>query len=81
MIAYTDRRTRSELAKLPNGVFTSDGYLDSDGYTDEPVHLVVKVAEVDSLEYPEVARSFPRPNQVRPSTWPISLWPSWWPET
>ena len=43
LIAYTDRRTRSELAKLPNGVFTSDGYLDSDGYTDEPVHLVVKV--------------------------------------
>ncbi|MFP6767490.1 MAG: hypothetical protein VB859_04915, partial [Planctomycetaceae bacterium] len=44
-------------------------------------HLVVKVAGVDSLEYPEVARSCPRPNLVRPSTWPISLWPSWWPET
>ena len=43
LIAYTDRRTRAELAELPKGVYTTDGYLDSDGYTDEPVHLVVKV--------------------------------------
>ena len=43
LIAYTDRRTRADLAQLPKGVYTADGYLDSDGYTDEPVHLVVKV--------------------------------------
>ena len=43
LITYTDRRTRTELAELPNGIYTADGYLDSDGYTDDPVHLVVKV--------------------------------------
>ena len=43
LIAYTDRRTRADLAQLPKGIYTADGYLDSDGYTDEPVHLVVKV--------------------------------------
>lgn len=43
LIAYTDRRTRVELAKLPAGIYAADGYLDSDGYTDDPVHLVVKV--------------------------------------
>ena len=43
LIAYTDRRTQVELAKLPAGVYTADGYLDSDGYTDDPVHLVVRV--------------------------------------
>jgi N-methylhydantoinase B len=43
LIAYTDRRTRVELAKLPAGIYVADGYLDSDGYTDDPVHLVVKV--------------------------------------
>ena len=43
LIAYADRRTRADLAQLPKGVYTADGYLDSDGYTDEPVHLVVKV--------------------------------------
>ena len=43
LIEYTDRRTKSELAKLPHGVFESTGYMDSDGYSDEPVNLVVKV--------------------------------------
>jgi len=43
LIAYTERRTRAELAKLPKGVFTADGYIDSDGFTDEPVHLVTKL--------------------------------------
>ena len=43
LIAYTERRTRAELTKLPKGVFTADGYVDSDGFTDEPVHLVAKL--------------------------------------
>ena len=47
LIAYTDRRTKAELALLPNGVYEGDGYLDSDGYTDDPVHLVVKVTVDD----------------------------------
>ncbi len=43
LLAYTERRTRTEIAKLPQGVFTADGYVDNDGYTDEPVHLVGKL--------------------------------------
>jgi len=43
LIAYTERRTRAELTRLPKGVFTADGYVDSDGFTDEPVHLVAKL--------------------------------------
>ena len=43
LIAYTERRTRAELTKLPKGVFTADGYVDSDGFTDEPVRLVAKL--------------------------------------
>ena len=43
LIEYTDRRTNSELAKLPNGIYTANGEMDSDGYTDEPVRLSVKV--------------------------------------
>ena len=43
LIEYTDRRTRSELAKLPKGVVVSEGVMDSDGYSDEPVKLKVKV--------------------------------------
>ena len=44
LIAYTERRTRAEVTNLPKGVFTADGYVDNDGFTDEPVHLVAKVA-------------------------------------
>ena len=43
LMEYTDRRTKSDLAKLPHGVFKSTGYMDSDGYSDDPVKLVVKV--------------------------------------
>ena len=43
LLDYTERRTRAELAKLPKGIFTADGYVDNDGFTDEPVHLVVKM--------------------------------------
>ena len=43
LLAYTERRTRAEIAKLPQGVFSADGYVDNDGYTDEPVCLVGKM--------------------------------------
>jgi len=43
LIAYTDRRTRAELAKLPKGEYQAEGYVDNDGFTDEPVHLVARV--------------------------------------
>jgi N-methylhydantoinase B len=43
LIAYTERRTRADLAKLPRGEFSADCYLDNDGYTDQRVHLVAKV--------------------------------------
>jgi N-methylhydantoinase B len=48
LIAYTERRTRAEVAKLPKGVYTADGYVDNDGFTDEPVHLVAKVVIDDN---------------------------------
>jgi N-methylhydantoinase B len=43
IIEYTDRRTRVEVAKLPKGVFTAEGFVDNDGFTDEVVKLAVKI--------------------------------------
>ena len=43
LIEYTNRRTQAELAKLPKGVYAGEGYLDSDGYTEAPVFLAVRV--------------------------------------
>jgi N-methylhydantoinase B len=43
LLAYTERRTRAELAALPHGVFEAEGSVDTDGYTDEPVRLRARV--------------------------------------
>lgn len=43
LLAYTERRTRREIAKLPRGEFFADGYVDNDGFTDQPVHLRARV--------------------------------------
>jgi N-methylhydantoinase B len=43
LIAYTERRTRAEIAKLPRGAFEADGYIDNDGFTDQPVYVKARV--------------------------------------
>jgi len=44
LMSYTEQRARADLDQLPQGVFAAEGYVDSDGYTDQPVRLVVRVA-------------------------------------
>lgn len=43
LIAYTDRRTAAELARLPRGTFIAEGVIDSDGFSDDPVKLSATV--------------------------------------
>jgi N-methylhydantoinase B len=43
LIAYTERRARSEIARLPRGSFAAEGTLDNDGFTDQPVRLAARV--------------------------------------
>jgi N-methylhydantoinase B len=43
LLEYTERRTRAELALLPHGTYEAEGYVDSDGYTDERVRLHARV--------------------------------------
>ena len=43
LLDYTERRTREALARLPRGIFKASGFVDSDGYSDDPVHLEVTV--------------------------------------
>jgi N-methylhydantoinase B len=43
LLAYTERRTRAEIAKLPRGEFFADGYVDNDGFTDRRVHLNARI--------------------------------------
>jgi N-methylhydantoinase B len=43
LMDYTERRTRSELAKLPKGEFQAEGYVDYDGFSDQPVYLKARL--------------------------------------
>ncbi|MFN0154929.1 MAG: hydantoinase B/oxoprolinase family protein [Gaiella sp.] len=43
LLDYTERRTLAEIAALPHGVFEAEGFVDTDGYTDEPVRLCARI--------------------------------------
>ena len=43
LLDYTERRTRAEIASLPHGVYEAEGFVDTDGYTDDPVRLRARV--------------------------------------
>ncbi len=48
LIDYTERRARAAIGRLPRGTFTADGYVDTDGFTDDPVRLAVTVVIDDA---------------------------------
>ena len=48
LMDYTERRTRADLSSLPKGVFTAEGVVDNDGFTDQPVRLAVKITHDDT---------------------------------
>ena len=52
VVDYTDRRTRSEIANIPDGVYTAKSFLDFDGFSDEVVNLEVEIkVEGESVHF------------------------------
>ncbi len=43
LLEYTTRRTEFEISNLPSGVYDAEGFVDTDGYSDEPVRLRVRI--------------------------------------
>jgi N-methylhydantoinase B len=43
VIDYTDRRTRAEIASIPDGVYGMESFLDFDGFSDKVVNLKVEI--------------------------------------
>jgi N-methylhydantoinase B len=60
LLDYTERRTRAELSALPRGVWEADGSVDTDGYTDEPVHLQARVEITADRVHFDLAGSDPQ---------------------
>src|SRR5205814_2526765 len=40
---YSERRTRTALARLPIGTYAAEDFLDNDGITDDPVRVAVTI--------------------------------------
>jgi N-methylhydantoinase B len=47
LIRYTRRRTGIDLARYPRGTYRAEGFVDNDGFTDEPVRLCAAVTVGD----------------------------------
>ena len=64
LLDYTERWTRTEILKLPEGVYRAEGYRDSNGFDDEPVKVAVAVHIKDGYARLDVTGSSPQ--QVGP---------------
>lgn len=43
VIAYTERMTRRAIAEIPDGIYEGEDYADTDGFSDEPIRIKVKL--------------------------------------
>jgi N-methylhydantoinase B/oxoprolinase/acetone carboxylase alpha subunit len=43
VIAYTERMTRKAIAEIPDGEYEGGDYADTDGFSDEPIRIKVKL--------------------------------------
>lgn len=43
VITYTERMTRRAIAEIPDGVYEGEDYADTDGFSDDPVRIKVKL--------------------------------------
>jgi N-methylhydantoinase B len=48
---------REVIARIPEGVYSAEGYCDNDGYNDQPVHVKVKITVKDGEIYIDLAGS------------------------
>lgn len=47
ILDYTERRVRDAIGELPEGVFSAEGWMDSDGVSDEPIRVHVQITVRD----------------------------------
>ena len=52
LLRYTRQRAGVELSRLPRGVFSAEGVVDTDGFTDRPVRLTARIIiDEDGIEF------------------------------
>ena len=73
VLAYTERRTRAEIAALPHGIYEAEGSVDNDGYTDEPVRLAARVEIADDGVHFDTTGSDPQRRAPVNSTYAMTF--------
>ncbi|NOR77721.1 MAG: hydantoinase B/oxoprolinase family protein [Methanophagales archaeon] len=48
IIAYSEKRMRDAITKIPDGTYTAEDFMDDDGVTDQPVKIAVTLKVVGS---------------------------------
>ncbi len=80
LIEYSARLMRAELRKMPKGSFEAEDFMDSDGFTDDPIRIAVRIefdpetgsAEIDFAgSSPQVGGSI---NAVYPITFSAAFY-------
>jgi N-methylhydantoinase B len=59
VLDYTQRMTAAAIRKIPNGVYEAEDYIDSDGFSDDPVYVRVKLTVHDERIEVDLAGSDP----------------------
>jgi N-methylhydantoinase B/oxoprolinase/acetone carboxylase alpha subunit len=59
VLDYTQRMTAAAVRRIPNGVYEAEDYVDSDGFSDEPVYVRVKLTVEDERIHVDLSGSDP----------------------
>jgi N-methylhydantoinase B len=60
IFAQAERADREAIAAIPDGEYQAEGYLDSDGHSQEPIHIRVKVAVEGAAIHIDLTGSSPQ---------------------
>lgn len=73
LLNYSERLTRREVEKLPDGVFTGEDFLDDDGKSDNPVKITVEVRKkADEVTFDFTGTESQRPGPIN-APLPVTL--------
>lgn len=61
ILEHGEQIARAEIAKIPNGVYRAEGFVDGDGHTDDPIRIVVAVTVGDDTIHADFTGCDPAP--------------------
>ncbi|MFX0090016.1 MAG: hydantoinase B/oxoprolinase family protein [Candidatus Hodarchaeota archaeon] len=73
LLSYTERRMRTALKKIPDGVYLSEDYLDDDGIGDDPIRIAAKIVLEQGEAFVDLSNSDKQTQGPMNCTWAPTL--------